>query len=52
MRGFDYAHVLHGEDHEPFLLEIPLKAQGLAEEEIIEHILCGPSNKQVYASMD
>jgi hypothetical protein len=28
--GFDYAHVLHGEDHEPFLLESPLKAQGLA----------------------
>jgi hypothetical protein len=50
--GFDYALVLHWGDHEPFLLESPLKAQGLATEEIVEHIPCGPARKEVYASMD
>jgi hypothetical protein len=50
--GFDYAPVLHCGDHEPFLLESPLKAQGLATEEIVEHIPCGPTHKEVYASMD
>jgi hypothetical protein len=30
IEGFDYAHVLHCGDHEPFILESPLKAQGLA----------------------
>jgi hypothetical protein len=39
-------------DHEPFLLEIPLKVKGLAMNEIVEHIPCGPSHKEVYASMD
>jgi hypothetical protein len=34
------------------LLESPLKAQGLAIEEIVEHIPCGPTHKEVYASMD
>jgi hypothetical protein len=43
---------LHGEDHESFLLERPLKYQGLATEEITENIPCGPTNKEVYASMD
>jgi hypothetical protein len=50
--GFDHAHILHCGDHEPLLLEIPLKAQGLATEEIFERISCGPSHKEVYASMD
>jgi hypothetical protein len=51
-KGFDYAPILHCGDHEPFLLEIPLKAQGLAIEEIVEHIPCGLSHKELYASMD
>jgi hypothetical protein len=51
-KGFDYAHVLHCGDHEPFLLESPLKAKGLATKEIVEHIPCGPTHKEVYASMD
>jgi hypothetical protein len=34
------------------MLESPLKAQGLATKEIVEHISCGPSHKEVYASMD
>jgi hypothetical protein len=50
--GFDYAHVLHGEDHESFLWESPLKAQGLATKEIIEYIPCGQTSKEAYASMD
>ena len=50
--GFDYAPVLHCGDHEMFLLESPLKAQGLAMEEITEHNPCGLVNKEVYASMD
>jgi hypothetical protein len=50
--GFDYALVFHCGDHELFLLESPLKAQGLAMEEIVEHIPCGPTRKEVYASMD
>jgi hypothetical protein len=29
-----------------FLLESPLKAQGLAMEEITEHIPCGPTSQQ------
>jgi hypothetical protein len=50
--GFDHAHVLHCGDHESIMLEIPLKAQCLATEEIVEHILCGLIRKEVYASMD
>jgi hypothetical protein len=50
--GFDVAPVLHCGDHEPFLLESPLKAQRLVTKEITEHIPCGPTNKEVYASMD
>jgi hypothetical protein len=50
--GFDHAPVLHCGDHEPLMLESPLKAQGLATEEIVEHIPCGPGRKEVYASMD
>jgi hypothetical protein len=38
---FDYAHVLHYGDQEPFLLEIPLKAQVMTTDETIEHIPCG-----------
>ena len=34
------------------LLESPLKAQGLALEEIVEHIHYGPGRKELYASMD
>jgi hypothetical protein len=49
---FEYAHVFHCGDHEPFSLEIPRKTQGLATEDIVEHIPCGPSRKEVYASMD
>jgi hypothetical protein len=44
--------ILHCGNHEPLLLEIPLKAQGLATEEIVEHISCRPGLKEVYASMD
>jgi hypothetical protein len=33
-------------------LENPQKAQGLAAEEIVEHIPWGPSYKEVYTSMD
>jgi hypothetical protein len=50
--GFDHALVLHCGDHEPLMLESPLKAQGLATKEIVEHIPCGPGRKEVYASMD
>jgi hypothetical protein len=50
--GFDYSLVLHCGDHEPFLLESPLKVQGLAMKEIVEHVPCGPTRKEVYASMD
>jgi hypothetical protein len=50
--GFDYAPILHCGDHEPFILESPQKAQGLAMEDIVEHIPCGPARKELYASMD
>ena len=50
--GFDHTLVLHYGDHEPLLLESPLKAQGLAPEEIVEHILWGPACKEVSASID
>jgi hypothetical protein len=46
-----YAHVLHYGDHEPLLLESPLKAQRMITDETIEHIPYGPTNKEVYASM-
>jgi hypothetical protein len=49
--GFGHAPVSHCGDHEPLLLENPLKAQGLATEEIVEHISCKPDRKEVYASM-
>jgi hypothetical protein len=45
--GFDRAPVLHCRDHESFLL-----AQGLATEEVVEKIPCGPANKEVYAPVD
>jgi hypothetical protein len=51
VEGFEYAHVFHCGDHEPFLLENPLKAQGLATKDLVEHILYGPTYKEVYASM-
>jgi hypothetical protein len=38
--GFDYDLVLQCGDHELFSLESPPKAQGLATEEIVEHIPC------------
>jgi hypothetical protein len=50
--GFDHVPVLHCGNHDPLLLESPLKAQGLATKEIVEHISCGPCHKEVYASMD
>jgi hypothetical protein len=50
--GFDHALSFHCGDHEPFLLEIPLKAQGLAMEEMVEHIPCGSTRKEVHTSMD
>jgi hypothetical protein len=50
--GFDHAPILHCGDHELLLLEIPLKAQGLATEEVVEHIPCGLAHKEVYASID
>jgi hypothetical protein len=52
VEGFDHALVLHCGGHELFLLESPLKAQGLATVEIVERIPCGPARKEVYASMD
>jgi hypothetical protein len=50
--GFDYAPIFHFGDHEIFFLEIPLKAQGLYMEDIVEHIPCRPNQKEVYTSMD
>jgi hypothetical protein len=47
IEDFDRAPVLHCRDHEPFLL-----AQGLATEEVVEKIPCGPANKEVYAPVD
>jgi hypothetical protein len=47
-----YTYKFPNKDHELFRLESPLKAQGLATEEIVVHIPCGPSHKEVYASMD
>jgi hypothetical protein len=44
-------HVLYYGDHDPLFLEIPLKAQGLATKEIVEHISCGLGHKEVYAYM-
>jgi hypothetical protein len=41
--GFDYALVFHCGDHESISFGDPLKAQGLATEEIVEHIPCGPA---------
>lgn len=52
IESFDHAYVSHYGDHESPLLERPLKAQGLATEEIVEHISCGPCCKEIYASMD
>jgi len=45
--GFNYASDLHWRDHEFFLLESPLKAQGLATKDIVEHISCGRDHKEV-----
>jgi len=47
--GFDHALIFHCR---PLMLESPLKSQGLAIEEIVKHITCGPTHKEVYASMD
>jgi hypothetical protein len=52
IEGFDHAPILHCGDHDLLLLESPLKAQGLATEDIVERIYCGPGRKEVYASMD
>jgi hypothetical protein len=46
--AFDYAHVFQ----EPFLLEIPLKAQFMIIVETTEQIPCGSTNREVYASRD
>jgi hypothetical protein len=44
---------LHHGAHEPPLLEIPLKSQVIAIDEIVEHIPSRPTNKEVlYASND
>jgi hypothetical protein len=48
----DYTHSLHHGDHESPLLESPVKAQVIATDEIVEHIPCGPANREVYASAD
>jgi hypothetical protein len=50
MRHLDYAHVLQYGDHESLLLENPLKAQFMITAETVEHIPCGPANREVYAS--
>jgi hypothetical protein len=41
---------LHHWDHEPSVLESPLKAQVIAIDEIVEHISRGLANLEVYAS--
>jgi hypothetical protein len=51
-KGFDGALDLHCGNHESFLLDNPLKDQGLAMEEVVEHIPCGPTRKEIYAYMD
>jgi hypothetical protein len=33
-------------------LESPLKAQVMTTDETVEHIPCGPTNNEVYVSMD
>jgi hypothetical protein len=52
IEGPDHALVLNCVDHEKILLERPLKAQGLAMEDIIELTSCRSCHKEVYASMD
>jgi len=52
VEGFDHVPILHCEDNDPLLLRIPLQAQGLAKEELVEHTSCRPGHKKVYASMD
>jgi hypothetical protein len=42
----------HCEDHEHFPLESTLEAQGLAMEEMVEYIPCGPSCKEIYIYSD
>jgi hypothetical protein len=49
---FDYTHTFHHGDHEPPLLDGPLKDQDTAIDEIVEHIPCGPTYREVYASID
>jgi hypothetical protein len=50
--GFDHAPILHCGDHEPLLLGSPLKDQGLTTKEIVEHIPCGPTHKEIYTHQD
>ena len=49
---FDSAPILHYRDRELPLLESPLKAQVRATCDIVEHIPCGSTNKEVCASLD
>jgi hypothetical protein len=49
---FYFTHSLHHGDHEPPLLESPLKAQVIIIDEIFENIFHGPTNNEVYASTD
>jgi hypothetical protein len=42
----------HCEDHEHFPLETTLEAQGLAMEEMVEYIPCGPGCKETYIYSD
>jgi hypothetical protein len=43
---------LHLGNHEPLLLEIPLKPQYITTYEIVEHIPYGLAKREVYASID
>jgi hypothetical protein len=44
--------VLRCGDHEPLLSESPLKARGLATEQLVEHIPCGSGRKDIHTSID
>jgi hypothetical protein len=46
----DYTHSLHLGDHEPLLLGSPLTTQVIIVDMGVEHISCGPTIEEVYAS--
>jgi hypothetical protein len=50
--SLDCTLIWHCGGEEPFLLESSLEGQSLATKEMVEHLPCGPTREEAYASMD